>query len=32
MKKHAKFIWGFIAGTFLGGMVLGFVKSLAGKA
>ena len=22
MKKHAKFIWGFVAGTFLGGMVL----------
>ena len=31
MKKHAKFIWGFIAGTFLGGMVLQFGKGLLGK-
>ena len=26
--KHSKFIWGFIAGTFLGGVVLNFVKGV----
>lgn len=31
MKKHSKFIWGFVAGTFLGGIVIGFIKNLAGK-
>lgn len=31
MKKHAKFFWGFAAGTFLGGIVLGFAKNLVGK-
>lgn len=31
MKKHAKFFWGFVAGTFLGGAVLGFGKNLIGK-
>lgn len=31
MKKHAKFVWGFVAGTFLGGIVLNFGKNLLGK-
>lgn len=31
LGKHSKFIWGFVAGTFLGGIVLGFVKNI-GKA
>lgn len=25
MRKHEKFIWGFVAGTFLGGFVIKFV-------
>ena len=29
MKKHSKFIWGFVAGTFLGGFVINFVKGAA---
>ena len=32
MKKHGKFIWGFVAGTFLGGMVLKFVQGIVSKA
>jgi hypothetical protein len=31
MKKHSKFIWGFVAGTLLGGFVVNFAKSLLGK-
>lgn len=31
-RQHWTFIWGFVAGTFLGGVVIGFVKGLAGKA
>lgn len=31
-SKHWTFVWGFVAGTFLGGIALGFVKNLAGKA
>lgn len=29
--RHKKFIWGFAAGTFLGGYVVGFVRGLLGK-
>ena len=32
MKKHHwAFFWGFVAGTFLGGIALGFVRGI-GKA
>ena len=31
-SKHWTFFWGFLAGTFLGGIVLGFTKNLLGKA
>ncbi len=31
MKKHAKFIYGFIAGTFLGGIVLRFAGGILGR-
>jgi hypothetical protein len=30
--RHKKFIWGFVAGTFLGGYVWKFVTGLLGKA
>lgn len=28
-KQHWTFVWGFIAGTFFGGWVLGFFKGAA---
>lgn len=31
IKKHGKFLVGFVAGTFLGGAVLAFAKNLIGK-
>jgi glycerol uptake facilitator-like aquaporin len=31
-KNHWAFVWGFVGGTFLGGVVIGFVRNLAGKA
>lgn len=31
MKKHAKFIWGFIAGTLLAGVSVPLFKNLLGK-
>lgn len=27
-KNHWAFFWGFVAGTFLGGIALGFVRGL----
>jgi hypothetical protein len=31
MRKHEKFIWGFVAGTFLGGIVIRFATGLFKK-
>lgn len=31
MKKHEKFIWGFVAGTFLGGIVIRFFSGVLKK-
>lgn len=31
-KHHWTLFWGFVAGTFLGGYALGFIRRLAGKA
>lgn len=30
-KQHWYLVWGFVAGTFLGGFVLGFAKKLTGS-
>ncbi len=32
MRKHEKFIYGFVAGTFLGGFVIRFFSGLLKKA
>ncbi len=31
IKRHGKFIFGFIAGTFLGGFVIKFVSGIVGR-
>lgn len=30
-SRHKKFIWGFAAGTFLGGYVISLVRGLIGR-